>query len=104
MSKNVEIVVNGIEEFGKEHFEEEILNHFANSPKGVPSVMELVNDDVEEFIKEANLEMLFEIDDKEVQKKLLRKIMYFNYLQGLGNDKDTFMIKGLCKVLDLGKM
>ena len=100
MSNNVEKIVTGIEGFAKEHFEEDILNTFSNAPKGVPSVSELVNDDIEEFIKEANLEVLFDVESKDMQKVLLRKILYFNYLQGLGNDSDTFMIKGLCKVLD----
>ena len=99
MSNNVEKIITGIEEFGKEKFEEEILIHFSDAPKGVPSVEELVNDDIEEFIKQGNLETLFDVESKEMQKILLRKIMYFTYLQGLGNDGDTFMIKGLCKVL-----
>lgn len=96
---NVEKIVTGIEEYAKDNFEEEILNHFSDAPKGVPSVTELVNDDVETFIKEANLELLFDVEDKETQKKLLRKIMYFAYIQGLGNDERSFMIKGFIKVI-----
>lgn len=96
---NVEKIVTGIEEYAKDNFEERILNHFSNSPKGVPSVTELVNDDVEEFIKEANLEAIFDVEDKESQKKLLRKIMYFAYIQGLANDECSFMIKGFIKMI-----
>ena len=75
---------------------------FSNAPEGLPSVTSLVNEDIEEFIKDANLEALFDVEDKEVQKKLLRKIMYFAYLQSLGNDAETFMFKGMLKIL--GKM
>lgn len=96
---NVEKIVTGIEEYAKDNFEERILNNFSNSPKGVPSITELINDDVEEFIKEANLEAIFDVEDKETQKKLLRKIMYFTYLQGLGNDERSFMIKGFIKMI-----
>ena len=78
------------------------MNHFSNAPEGLPSVTSLVNEDIEEFIKDANLEALFDVEDKEVQKKLLRKVMYFAYLQGLGNDAKTFMFKGMLKIL--GKM
>lgn len=66
----------------------------------MPSVTSLVNDDVEEFIKDANLEDIFDVEDKDTQKKLLRKIMYFAYIQGLGNDAQTFMFKGLMKILE----
>ena len=97
---NVEKIVTGIEEYAKDNFEERILNHLSNSPKGVPSVTELVNDDVEEFIKEANLEAIFDVEDKESQKKLLRKIMYFAYIQGLANDERSFMIKGFIKMIE----
>lgn len=99
---NVEKIVVGIESYAKENFDEEILNRFSNVPEGLPSVTSLVNEDIEEFIKDANLEALFDVEDKEVQKKLLRKVMYFAYLQGLGNDAETFMVKGMLKIL--GKM
>lgn len=94
---NVEKIVNGIEEYAKDNFDEDILNHFSNAPVGVPSVTDLVNEDIEKFIKDANLEALFDVEDKDVQKKLLRKIMYFTYLQGLGNDERSFAIKGFMK-------
>lgn len=96
----VEEIVTGIEEYATENFDTDILNKFSNAPKGLPSVTELVNDDIEEFIKEANLEALFDVEDKYDQKKLLRKIMYFSYIQGLGNDAQSFMIKGFMKILE----
>lgn len=96
----VEEIVTGIEEYAKENFDIDILNRFSNAPKGLPSVTSLVNDDIEEFIKEANLEALFDVEDKYDQKKLLRKIMYFSYIQGLGNDAQSFMIKGFMKILE----
>ena len=99
---NVEKIVKGIEEYAKDNFDETILNLFSNAPEGLPSVTSLVNEDIEEFIKDANLEALFDVEDKEVQKKLLRKVMYFAYLQGLGNDAETFMFKAMLKIL--GKM
>nr|DAJ59779.1 MAG TPA: hypothetical protein [Caudoviricetes sp.] len=99
---NVETIVKGIEEYAKDNFDETILNHFSNAPEGLPSVTSLVNEDIEEFIKDANLEALFDVEDKEVQKKLFRKILYFAYIQGLGNDAETFMFKGMLKIL--GKM
>ena len=43
--------------------------------------------------------MLEHLKDKDVQKKLLRKIMYFTYLQGLGNDERSFAIKGFMKMI-----
>ncbi len=95
----VEEIVKGIEVYAKDNFDEEILNQFSNAPKGLPSVTSLVNEDIEEFIKDANLEDIFDVEDKEVQKKLLRKIMYFAYIQGLGNDAQSFMIKGFMKIL-----
>ena len=95
---NVETIIAGIERYAKDEFDEGILNAFSNAPEGVPSVTSLVNDEVEEFIKSANLEDLFEVEDKEVQKKLLRKIMYFTYIQGLGNNSQTFMFKSLMKI------
>nr|DAW56071.1 MAG TPA: hypothetical protein [Caudoviricetes sp.] len=99
---NVETIVKGIEEYAKDNFDETILDRFSNAPEGLPSVTSLVNEDIEEFIKDANLEALFDVEDKEVQKKLLRKVMYFTYIQGLGNDAETFMFKGMLKIL--GKM
>lgn len=96
----VEEIVTGIEEYAKENFDTDILNNFSNAPKRFPSVTSLVNDDIEEFIKEANLEALFDVEDKDTQKKLLRKIMYFSYIQGLGNDAQSFMFKGLMKILE----
>lgn len=96
---NVESIVKGIEEYTKDNFDETILDHFSNTPEGLPSVTSLINEDIEEFIKDANLEALFDVEDKEVQKKLLRKVMYFAYLQGLGNDERSFMMKGLIKIL-----
>lgn len=99
MTKVEEIVI-GIEEYAQENFDTDILNKFSNAPKGLPSVTSLVNDDIEEFIKEAHLEVLFDVEDKDDQKKLLRKIMYFSYIQGLGNDAQSFMFKGLMKILE----
>lgn len=96
---NVETIVKGIEEYTKDNFDETILNHFSNAPVGVPSVTDLVNEDIEEFIKDANLEALFDVEDKDVQKKLLRKIMYFTYIQGLANDEHSFMLKGFIKMM-----
>ena len=96
---NVETIVKGIEEYAKDNFDETILNKFSNAPEGLPSVTSLVNEDIEQFIKDANLEDIFDVEDKTTQKKLLRKIMYFAYIQGLGNDAQSFMMKGLIKIL-----
>lgn len=96
---NVEKIVAGIERYAKDTFDEDILNKFSNAPEGLPSVTSLVNEDIEKFIKDADLEALFDVEDKEDQKKLLRKIMYFAYLQGLGEDSHSFMMKGLIKIL-----
>lgn len=96
----VEEIVTGIEGYAKENFDTDILNKFSNAPKGLPSVTSLVNEDIEEFIKDANLEALFDVEDKDAQNKLLRKIMYFSYIQGLGNDAQSFMFKGLMKILE----
>lgn len=95
----VEKIVAGIEEYAKDNFDTEILNKFSNAPEGLPSVTSLVNEDIETFIKDANLEDIFDVEDKDSQKILLRKIMCFAYIQGLSNDAQSFMMKGLIKIL-----
>ena len=59
----------------------------------------IIYDDIDEFIDNAKLNTLFELDDKLTQMKLLRKIMYITYLSGLGEDQTTMMIKGILKMM-----
>lgn len=104
MSK-LETIVNGITEYTDRKFDVEILKGFSekSNNKEAVSVADVINDEVDEFINEAGLELIFGLDDKEVQKKLLQKIMYITFLSGLGEDARTMMLKGLMKFIDKAK-
>lgn len=97
---NVEKIVNGITEYTDNKFDVELLDGFAKKPsEEAVSVEEIIYDDVDEFIDYANLNALFDLDDKLTQMKLLRKIMYIMYLGGLGEDQTTMTIKGVLKMM-----
>lgn len=51
------------------------------------------------FINDCELDRIFEVEDKEIQKKLLRKIMYITYINGLGEDAQTMAIKCIIKMM-----
>ena len=53
----------------------------------------------ENFINESGLDRIFEVEDKEIQKKLLRKIMYITYLNGLSEDAQTMALKCIIKMI-----
>lgn len=96
----VEEVVKGITKYADARLSEESLKVLSKkTSNGMLSVEELINDDITEFIDEAQLEKLFELDDKESQVKLLRKIMYIAYVTGLGEDSTTMALKALMKLM-----
>ena len=63
------------------------------------SIADIINEENENFINESGLDRIFEVEDKEIQKKLLRKIMYITYLNGLGEDAQTMALKCIIKMI-----
>ena len=98
---NVETIVKGINEYTDNKYDVEVLAEFNVKPiENAYSVTELIDGDNEEFIKEAGLEKIFDLDDKEIQKKILRKIMYIAYLNGLAENQNTMMMKCMIKMME----
>ena len=96
----VEDVVKGITEYADARLSEESLKLLSKKTRdGVLSVEELINDEITEFIDEAQLDKLFDLDDKESQVKLLHKVMYIAYVTGLGEDSTTMALKALMKLM-----
>lgn len=96
----VEEVVKGITKYTDARFSEESLKVLSKkTSNGMLSVEEIINDDIAEFIDEAQLDKLFELDDKESQVKLLSKIMYIVYVTGLGEDSTTMALRALMKLM-----
>ena len=96
----VEEVVKGITKYASARLSEESLKVLSKKTNnGMISVEEIINDDIAEFINNAQLDKLFELDNKESQVKLLRKIMYITYVTGLGEDSTTMALKALMKLM-----
>lgn len=96
----VEEVVKGITKYASERLSEESLKVLSKKTNnGMISVEEIINDDIAEFIDDAQLDKLFELDNKESQVNLLRKIMYITYVTGLGEDSTTMALKALMKLM-----
>lgn len=97
---NVETIIKGIKEYTDAKYYAEDLAEFNVKPvENAYSVTELIDGDNEEFIKEAGLEKIFYLDDKEIQKKILRKIMYIAYLNGLVENQNTMTMKCIIKMM-----
>lgn len=97
----VEEVVKGITKYMDGRLSEESLKVLSKKTRnGELSIEDLINDEITDFIDEAQLEKLFELDDKESQVKLLRKIMYIMYVTGLGEDSTSMMLKALMKLIN----
>ena len=97
---NVESIVKGIEEYAKDNFDVELLSEMDKKPnEKAYSISDIINEDNENFINESGLDKIFEVEDKEIQKKLLRKIMYITYINGLGEDAQTMAIKCIIKMM-----
>ena len=96
----IEEVVKGITKYADARLSEESLKVLSKKTNnGMISVEEIINDDIAEFIDDAQLDKLFELDNKESQVKLLRKIMYITYVTGLGEDLTTMALKALMKIM-----
>ena len=96
----IEEVVKGITKYADARLSEESLKVFSKKTNnGMISVEEIINDDIAEFIDDAQLDKLFELDNKESQVKLLRKIMYITYVTGLCEDSTTMALKALMKIM-----
>lgn len=96
----VEEVVKSITKYADARLSEESLKLLSKkTSNGMLSVEEIINDDIAEFIDEAQLDKLFELDDKESQVKMLRKIMYIAYVIGLGENSTTMALKALMKLM-----
>lgn len=96
----IEEVVKGITKYADARLSEESLKMLSKKTNnGMISVEEIINDDIAEFIDDAQLDKLFELDNKESQVKLLRKIMYITYVIGLGEDSTTMALKALMKIM-----
>lgn len=96
----IEEVVKGITKYADARLSEESLKVLSKKTNnGMISVEEIINDDIAEFIDDAQLDKLFELDNKESQVKLLRKIMYITYVTGLGEDSTTMALKALMKIM-----
>lgn len=99
MSK-METVLNGIAKYAGEKFDVELLEGFSAKPNNqLYSIEEVIMDDINEFIDDAQLNLMFELDDREDQKKLLQKILYLTYLNGLGEDERTMGLKCILKIM-----
>lgn len=98
MSKKMETVLDGIAKYAGEKFDVELLEGFSFRHNGKFSIEDVIMDDINEFIDGAELNLMFELDDRDAQKKLLQKVLYLAYLNGLGEDERTMGLKCLLKV------
>lgn len=97
---NVESIVKGIGAYVDDNFDVELLSEMDKKPnEKAYSIADIINEDNENFINESGLDRIFELEDKKNQKKLLRKIMYITYINGLGEDAQTMAIKCILKML-----
>lgn len=97
---NVESIVKGIGAYIDDNFDVELLSEMDKKPnEEAYSISDIINEDNENFINESGLDKIFELEDKEIQKKLLRKIMYITYINGLGEDAQTMAIKCILKIM-----
>lgn len=97
---NVESIVKGIEAYVDDNFDVELLSEMDKKPnEKAYSISDVINEDNEEFINDCELDRIFELEDKEIQKKLLRKIMYITYINGLGENAQTMALNCIIKMM-----
>ena len=97
---NVEVLLKGIETYVDEKFDVELLSEMRKKPiEEAYSIADIINEENENFINECELDKIFEVEDKEIQKKLLRKILYITYINGLGEDAQTMALKCIIKMI-----
>lgn len=97
---NVESILKELEVYVDDRFDVELLSEMRKKPtEEACSISDIINEENENFINESGLDRIFEVEDKEIQKKLLRKIMYITYLNGLGEDAQTMALKCIIKMI-----
>lgn len=97
----VETMVKNIENYIDNNFDVELLKKFNDKPgEDLYSVSDLINDEVDKIINETELNMIFDVEDLELRKTLLRKILYVAFLSGLGEDAETMMLKCIIKLIE----
>lgn len=97
---NVESILKELEVYVDDKFDVELLSEMNKKPnEKAYSISDIINEDNEEFINESGLDKIFELEDKEIQKKLLRKIMYITYINGLGENAQSMAIKCIIKMM-----
>lgn len=97
---NVESILKELEVYVDDRFDVELLSEMRKKPaEEAYSITDIINEENENFINESGLDRIFEVEDKEIQKKLLRKIMYITYLNGLGEDAQTMALKCIIKMI-----
>jgi hypothetical protein len=97
---NVESILKELEVYVDDRFDVELLSEMRKKPaEEAYSIADIINEENENFINESGLDRIFEVEDKEIQKKLLRKIMYITYLNGLGEDAQTMALKCIIKMI-----
>ena len=97
---NVESILKELEVYVDDRFDVELLSEMRKKPvEEAYSIADIINEENENFINESGLDRIFEVEDKEIQKKLLRKIMYITYLNGLGEDAQAMAFKCIIKMI-----
>jgi hypothetical protein len=97
---NVESILKELEVYVDGKFDVELLSEMCKKPTEESySIADIINEENENFINESGLDRIFEVEDKEIQKKLLRKIMYITYLNGLGENAQTMTLKCIIKMI-----
>lgn len=97
---NVKSILKELEVYVDDRFDVELLSEMRKKPaEEAYSIADIINEENENFINESGLDRIFEVEDKEIQKKLLRKIMCITYLNGLGEDAQTMALKCIIKMI-----
>ena len=97
---NVESILKELEVYVDDNFDVELLSEMRKKPiEEAYSIADIINEENDNFINECGLDRIFEVENKEIQKKLLRKIMHITYLNGLGEDANTMAIKCIIKMI-----
>lgn len=100
MSKNVESILKELEVYVDDNFDVELLSEMRKKPnEKAYSIADIINEENDIFINDCELDRIFEVEDKEIQKKLLRKIMYITYINGLGEDAQSMALKCIIKMM-----
>lgn len=97
---NVESILKELEVYIDDNFDVELLSEMRKKPnEKAYSIADIINEENDIFINDCELDRIFEVEDKEIQKKLLRKIMYITYINGLGEDAQSMALKCIIKMM-----